>query len=318
MATSSQRTNRLISPRKKYSPPKPLGPSLKDLGKLLPRRYEETKTVNIQALSHKSILDIGKSIEEHTKEKNHRLVKETVDSTEQKVWEKANEIKRQELQEVLEAAALEKERALATAKESEKRALARETQKIKDEMQESMYNRLEQQRIQAEARLKMEIMSTLKNEEQLRKQAFNEGRIFERALAEKEARETSRQYEQRRQADVRKYTKAKFEAMQNLATKMNKEKEEALVKLRQGFIVEIEDKISTVNKEHQEEIGKLERVIDAYKSRCSELRQQLRHHYTLKILSDKKLEDVIKEFQQFIEMQPTFQKGQAEYLIKIL
>lgn len=204
------------------------------------------------------------------------------------------------------------------AKESEKRALERETQKIKNDMEELMQNRLEYQKLEADKKLKDEIVSTLKNEEKLRKQAFREGRMYERALAEKEARQASLMYEQRRQADLRKYTKIKFEALQNLATKMNKEKEEAVAKLRQSYIHEIENQISSVNKEHQEETGKLERAIIAYKNRCSELRQQLRHHCTLKILSDKKLDEVIKEFQQFIELQPTFQKGQAEYLIKII
>lgn len=204
------------------------------------------------------------------------------------------------------------------AKESEKRALERETQKIKNDMDELMQNRLEYQKLEADKKLKDEIVSTLKNEEKLRKQAFREGRMYERALAEKEARQASLMYEQRRQADLRKYTKIKFEALQNLATKMNKEKEEAVAKLRQSYIHEIENQISSVNKEHQEETGKLERAIIAYKNRCSELRQQLRHHCTLKILSDKKLDEVIKEFQQFIELQPTFQKGQAEYLIKII
>ena len=56
MATTSPLTSQLISPRKKYSPPKPIGPSLRDLGKLLPRRYDESKTVHIQALSHRTIL----------------------------------------------------------------------------------------------------------------------------------------------------------------------------------------------------------------------------------------------------------------------
>ena len=222
------------------------------------------------------------------------------------------------MQEAIEVATLEKERALAVAKESEKRALERETQKIKNDMEELMYNRLEHQKMEADKNLKNEIVITLKNEEKLRKQAFREGRIYERALAAKEARQASILHEQRRQADIRKYTKIKFEALQNLATKLNKEKEEALVKVRQSYIDEIESQISSVNKEHQEEIDKLERAITAYKNRCSELRQQLRHHCTLKILSDKKLDEVIKEFQQFIELQPTFQKGQAEYLIKII
>ena len=97
---------------------------------------------------------------------------------------------------------------------------------------------------------------------------------------------------------------------------MKAEKENALFQQKISLQNEAENTKNQMLKLHQKDLQKKSREIERKEQQMKELREELKQEQDAHKETKERLDFVLASYQNFIDNQPGFSKGQAEYLLK--
>ena len=97
---------------------------------------------------------------------------------------------------------------------------------------------------------------------------------------------------------------------------MKTEKEDAIQQTKDLLQKEAEKERKEMCRIHDEDVKLKQADIERKQQRIDELLEELKKEQDLHMKTKEKLQFVIKSFQEFIDCQPGFSKGQADYVLK--
>lgn len=104
--------------------------------------------------------------------------------------------------------------------------------------------------------------------------------------------------------------------MKNLEKRMTMEKENAVLETKTLILEEARSEKDEMNKKHKEEIEQKSREVAEKDSHINDLLQEIKREQDLHMETKDRMHFVLNSFQNFIDSQPGFSKGQADYLLK--
>ncbi len=105
-------------------------------------------------------------------------------------------------------------------------------------------------------------------------------------------------------------------ALDQLKQTMTIEKEEALNSMKSSMEADCKKKLSQLTADHEKEINAKLREIDEQKQQSEKLTEEITRQEEMRKQTENRLEAILTSYQQFINSQPGFSQGQADYLLK--
>lgn len=282
----------------------------------VPKRYEDTKPVQVQISAHRKILDIGQEIHAKWENLSHNEKSQAIQDAEKEVWKQAEHVKMVALEKCNKDALAVKEQAVKDIKIVHERALKEEALRVEGEMTKIQHQEVKREKEAGEMILRetVEKVKTAKDKE--REEAVAKARQEEVTKARLAAEQVARETADREAATSSRLANEKATALKELKEVKSQERIQAILKTQQEerHIAAVE--LGKVKAAHAKEIEALREEIKRWQVKVDETRAEVVKEEEEKERWIKTHEELKESYQVFINKTHGFRPGQAEFLLK--
>ncbi|XP_071483295.1 uncharacterized protein [Diadema antillarum] len=282
----------------------------------VPKRYEETKPVQVQIHAHRKILDLGQEIHtkwEHSasKDKSQAIVE-----AEKEVWKQAEHVKNVALEKCRAEGVTAKEQALKELKIAHEKAIKEEALRVEGEMQKIQQQEVKREKEAGELILRETVEKVTARKDKEREEAVAKARQEEITKARLAAEQVARETADREAATVKRMASERAVALKELKEAKTQERIKAVLAAQQEerHIAAVE--LGKVREAHAREIEALRAEIKRWQAKVEETKGEVRQEEEEKQSWIEKHEDLKRSYQEFINKTRGFRPGQAEFLLK--
>lgn len=281
----------------------------------VPKRYEETRPVLIQGCAHSRIIGLGHELHRKELEKAEHDKLGAIRVAEQAVWEEAEKIKQVALEKAREDATHEQERVIKKLKKAHAKAILEEALKVEMAMQKLAIEQVKQERMEGEKRLQAAVKTT---EERCHKQlleAVAKARQEEQKTAADEAARVKQENQKKFDTAMKQAENEKTLALKELRDAKDLEKARAVqeAEMRERRISR--EKVEALTRQYEAVITDLRQEIEEKKNEIKQLIGQNADTERQKTQVENCLLDTRKDFQDFIDNLPPYDKTQADFML---
>lgn len=281
----------------------------------VPKRYEETRPVQIQGFAHTKIIGLGQELYRQAVEKADHEKQTAVRLAEQAVFEEAEQLKAIALTKAREDAAIEHEKSTKKLKKAHEKAMKEEALRVEMEMTKLAIEQVKEERTEGEKRLRKAVVETEEKCYQQRLAAVAEARNEEKKIAADEASRVARANQQKFDNAMSQAAADKQQALRDLQHEKDIEKAKAVQDAEARERRMAREKSESVSRQYEAVINDLRNEIENNKREIQNLDDT--------IVDKEKLIDTLKtcvletrkDFQDFIDSLPPYDKRQAEFMI---
>lgn len=281
----------------------------------VPKRYEETRPVQIQGFAHTKIIGLGHDLHQKALEKAENEKLTAVRIAEQAVREEAEQLKAIALAKAQEDAAIEQEKVIKKLKKAQEKALKEEALRVEMEMTKLAIEQVKQERAEGEARLRSAVVKTEETCYQQRLAAVAEARKEEQKIAADEASKIARANKQKFDNAMAQAAADKQQSLRDLQLEKDLEKAKAVqdAEARERRIAR--EKSESLSGQFNAVISDLRNEIENNKIEIQRLNDKIAEKERNIDTLEACLLDTRKDFQDFIDSLPPYDKRQADFLI---
>ncbi|KAL4231451.1 hypothetical protein ACF0H5_009028 [Mactra antiquata] len=286
--------------------------------KTVPRRYEETRPVLIQGCAHSKIIGLGQELHKKELEKAEQEKLDAIRVAEQAVWQEAERLKAIALDKAKEDAAIEQERVIKKLKKQHAKALLEEALKVEMAMQKLAIEQVKQERLEGEQRLKKAVEET---QERLLKElevAVAKARAEEKQIAKEAAEKAAQEFKATLNKAMLEKKKEKEQALEDLRDKKDLEKANKVKDAEDRERRIAQEKLDSLTGQFEAVIASLKREIEAKQEEIRTLINQRSETERQKSHVENCLLDTRKDFQDFIDNLPPYQRMQADFMLPVI
>lgn len=284
----------------------------------VPRRYEETRPVVIQGSAHSKILGLGHELITRQIQKAEDEKQQAIRAAEEAVWEEAEKLKAIALEKAQEEAALEQEKVIKKMKKAHAKALLEEALKVEMAMQKLAIEQVKQERAEGEKRLADAVKETKAQCHKELLEAVAKARAEEKKIAADEAAKVAKASQEKFDTAMTQAANEKAKALKELRDTKDLEKACAVQDAEERERRISKEKCAAITRQFEAVIKDLKLEIENNKSEIRRLKDNIAELENSKGSVENCLVDTRKDFQDFIDYLPPFEKFQADFLIPIV
>jgi len=281
----------------------------------VPKRYEETKPVLVRDLTHRKILDLGLNVHQKTLDQCAIEKASAVAAAEESVWAQAETIRQNALEQAAMQAAREQEKLVRRLNKAHEKAVRQEAMRVRCEMEKLLQEQIEIERAAGQKRLEQAVEDCKAICLQEMKEAVAGARQEEQQEAKSTATKVAIEALNNLESTIKRLEENKSTALADLTDKMTKEKEAAVMDMKQSEqriaalqLAQCQNSAEQNMNALRQKIGNLQQTIYGLEG---EIRNILAHRK--EVVNE--LLETRKEYQQFINKTAPFEKDKSDYMI---
>ncbi|XP_052770516.1 uncharacterized protein LOC128210296 [Mya arenaria] len=283
--------------------------------KMVPKRYEETKPVLIQGCAHNRIIGLGHELHKKELEKAEQEKLHAMRVAEQAVWEEAEKLKVIALEKAKEEAAIEQERVIKKLKKQQAKALLEEALKVEMAMQKLAIEQVKQERAEGEQRLKKAVKETEQRCKRELEAAVDKARQEEKKIAADKAEKVAQENQKKYDIAIKKAQNEKDQALKELRDSKDLDRAKAVQEAESRERRIATEKILSLTRQYEAVIEELRTEITKREEEIKRIISEKAQTEKQKVHVENCLVDTRKDFQDFIDNLPAYDKMQADFLL---
>nr|XP_054765475.1 uncharacterized protein C6orf163 homolog [Lytechinus pictus] len=281
----------------------------------VPKRYEDTKPVQVQIHAHQKIIDIGQEIHAKWENLSHNEKSQAIVDAEKEVWKQAEHFKKVALEKCEADCLAVKERELQELKNTHERMLKEEALRVEGEMTKIQHQEVKREKESGEKILRETVEKVKAVKDKEREEAVAKARQEEVTKARLAAEKVSGETAEREAATVKRLAEEKAQALKVLKEDKTQERIKAVLNAQQEERRIAAAELAKVRESHAKEIQELREEIKRWQVKVDETRAEVVSEEEEKERWIQKHAELKESYQVFINKTKGFRPGQAEFLL---
>ncbi|KAH3785055.1 uncharacterized protein LOC127841122 [Dreissena polymorpha] len=283
--------------------------------KAVPRRYEETKPVLIQGCAHSKIIGLGHELHQKELEKAENEKLQSIRVAEEAVWVEAEKLKQAAVQQTMQEAAIEQEKVIKKLKKQQAKAILEEALRVEMAMQKLAKEQVKQERAEGEQRLLKAVKET---EERCKRELVaavaNKHQEMEQAAAA-EAQRVAQENQKKFDIAMRKAENEKSQALKELRDSKDIDRAKAVQEAESRERQIATEKLQALTSMYEKVFDEMKKENDNAYEVLNNLQSEKAQIEKQKIDVENCFMDTRKDFQDFIDNLPPYDKMQADFML---